>query len=509
MLAAVVAVTTLLALVRALHLRTTYNKQTSVQTSTTEAASVATSAAAAVADIEDLAGDSAHTATAAASTLAAQAMRVMLQQQYTPQELWCLNKAVHTKVKRTAPVNVGITADTPTATVLALLLRNAVQHVHISGFDLPELTVRALLSVIGYHRRPHTAHPRAEQWQCPQSVTLADLSEDTLAAVANMLSPAVHTVCVAMTQPDYSVYSTFACTSSIRTLHLKNVAYGASFVMARQPQLTTLTYEGIGTYCLDLPGSVRSVTFKHVVAAGEQAFVPDLQRGITHVDMSESDITDQYSVPAIPDTVTHLMLPAEYTHDIGNLPSQLEVLDTGYKYNKALGVLPATLKQLYIRRRADDTQQYEHELGDLPDSLKVLHVANMTHSLGGLPNSLKVLKIDGSNFNHSLGTLPDGLVELDLSTAADFQQPLGILPASLQTIKLHNDYAHIDEICASTTAAVVIVTPTTIAIDTAGIDDSGNNWLRRAALTVATAAVSTALLYGARELLISYMLRSI
>jgi hypothetical protein len=57
-----------------------------------------------------------------------------------------------------------------------------------------------------------------------------------------------------------------------------------------------------------------------------------------------------------------------------------------------------------------------------------------------LPNSLKVLKIEGSNFNHLLGLLPDGLVGLDLSKAVDFQQPLGILPLSLQSIKLHDAY---------------------------------------------------------------------
>jgi hypothetical protein len=510
--AAAAVVTALLALVRALLKTCSHSKQSALdpqRTAVTRATSAATSetAAATAAEIEHR-GNTREATAAAASTLAAEAMSVMLQQQYLPQELWCVNKAVHAKVKHAAPVNVRITADTPTATALAVLLRNAVQHVHISGFDMPEMTVRVLQSAIARHSWPLIKHTKSAQWQCTQSVSFTDMDPDTVERIVEALSPEVHTISVALAQPDVAVYGKFRCTDSIRTLHLKNVPYGASILLTRQPQLTTLTYEGIGTYCLDLPDSVRSVTFKHVVAPGEQAFVPDLQHGITHVDMSESDITDQYSVPAIPDTVTHLMLPAEYTHDIGNLPSQLEVLDTGYKYNKELGVLPATLEQLYIRRRADDTQQYEHELGDLPDSLKVLHVANMTHSLGGLPNSLKVLKIDGSNFNHSLGTLPDGLVELDLSTAVDFQQPLGILPQSLQTIKLHSGYAHIDAVCASTTA-VVIVAPTTTGADTAGIADSGNKWLRRAALSVAAAVVSTALLYAARELLISYMLRSI
>jgi hypothetical protein len=512
--AAVTIITALLALVRALLRSRSHSKQSALdpqRTAATRATSAATSerAAATTAEIEH-SGDNREATAAAASTLAAEAMSVMLQQQHLPQELWCVNKSVHAKVKHAAPVNVRITADTPTATALAVLLRNAVQHVHISGFDMPEMTVRVLQSAIARHSWPLIKHNKLAQWQRTQSVSFTDMDPDIVERIVEALSPDVHTISVALAQPDVAVYGKFRCTDSIKTLHLKNVPYGASFrLLARQPQLTTLTYEGIGTYCLDLPDSVRSVTFKHVVAPCTQAFVPDLLHGITHVDMSESDITDQYSVPAIPDTVTHLMLPAEYTHDIGNLPSQLEVLDTGYKYNKALGVLPPTLRELYIRRRADDTQQYEHELGDLPDNLEVVHVANMTHSLGGLPNSLKVLKIDGSNFNHSLVTLPDGLVELDLSTAVDFQQPLGILPQSLQTIKLHSGYAHIDAVRASNTAVVVIVTPTTTGADTAGIADSGNKWLRRAALSVATAVVSKALLYAARELLISYMLRSI
>jgi FNIP Repeat len=205
--------------------------------------------------------------------------------------------------------------------------------------------------------------------------------------------------------------------------------------------------------------------------------------------MSESDITDQYGFPALPDTVTDLKLPAEYTHYIGNLPSQLEILDTGYKYNKALGVLPATLKELYIKCKADDTQQYEHDLGALPYGLKILHVANMTHSLGVLRNALKVLKIDGSNFNHPLGLLPDGLVELDLSTAGDFQQPLGILPAPLQTIKLHSNYRPLPDEHAA--AAVVVE-----AVIDESVHTNSAQWFKRAAATVAAAAVTTAVLYG-------------
>jgi hypothetical protein len=149
----------------------------------------------------------------------------------------------------------------------------------------------------------------------------------------------------------------------------------------------------------------------------------------------------------------------------------------------------------------------KHSLGTLPDTGEELHCANHSHELNLLPRSLKVLKISGSNFNHSLGLLPNGLIELDLSNAIEFQQPLGVLPQSLQCIKLHSSYAHIDEIRASTTAEVVIVTPTAAAVDTAS--SNSKKWFKRAAVAVATAAVTSAVLYGARELLISYMLRTI
>ena len=206
--AAVAIAAALIALVRMLLLRSVHSKHTAVQpTAGTGNMSTATSstAAAAAAESQPIA-DSEHSAAAAGTALASEAMSVMLQQQYLPQELWCVSRAVHAAVKNAVPVNVSITAETPTATALALLLRNAVQHVHISGFDLPDLTVQALLSVIGYHgyMKSRTAHPRAARWQCPSSA-LEDLAEDTLAAIANTLSPDVHTVRVTMTQPDVDV----------------------------------------------------------------------------------------------------------------------------------------------------------------------------------------------------------------------------------------------------------------------------------------------------------------
>jgi FNIP Repeat len=176
-------------------------------------------------------------------------------------------------------------------------------------------------------------------------------------------------------------------------------------------------------------------------------------------------LTEFYTLSDLPDTLTTLRLPEcarlSPPEAVVVVPQRLEVLDTGYSFNSPIGVLPPTLRELYMKRRAADTQQYEHELSELPYGLEVVHVANMTHglgvlpdtievlhctnhshSLGELPNSLKVLKIDGSNFNHSLGLLPDGLVELDLSKAVDFQQLLGVLPQSLKTIKLHAAYRH-------------------------------------------------------------------
>jgi FNIP Repeat len=292
-----------------------------------------------------------------------------------------------------------------------------------------------------------------------------------------------------------------------------------------------------GDCSINIPDSCRTVTFKHTAAPG--ALAPELPHGVTHVDLSESDITDQYSFSDLPDTVTKLQLPAEYTHHIGNLPTQLEYLDVGYKYNKALGVLPATLKQLYSKRKADDAQQYEHALDELPYSLEVVHVANMIfsvsvlpdtverlhctnhgHELGMLPASLKVLKIEGSNFNHPLGVLPDGLVELDLSTAVDFQQPLDLLPQSLQIVKLHSSYSPVHKhVLAAQPApqhAVVaaVVAPAAAVVEAVidgpvHVESTQSKWFKRAAAAVTAAAVTTAALYGVKLIVICYLLQSI
>jgi hypothetical protein len=228
----------------------------------------------------------------------------------------------------------------------------------------------------------------------------------------------------------------------------------------------------------------------------------------------------------------------------------------------------------------------EHCLGTLPDTIEVLHCTNHSHELGVLPTSLTWLKIEGSKFNHSLGLLPNGLVELDLSTAVDFQQPLGILPQSLQTVKLHSNYAYVHDLpqhilavaapavaaaafqhaiaaavaapqlavevlaaapqhaiaaevpalvaaaatavaaaepvaAAATAVAATIAEPTEVVaapmaaavllavIDNEPVQTNSTKWFKRAAVAATAAAVTTAMLYGAKLVVIWYLLRSI
>jgi hypothetical protein len=149
-----------------------------------------------------------------------------------------------------------------------------------------------------------------------------------------------------------------------------------------------------------------------------------------------------------------------------------------------------------------------HSLDVLPDTLEVLHCTNHSHSLDLLPSSLKVLKIDGSNFNHPLGLLPDGLLELDLSTAVDFQQPLGILPHSLQSIRLHSNYRPLPDehvLAAAPAPAEAVVVE---AVIDEPVHTNSTKWCRRAA-AVTAAAVTIAVLYGAKLMVICCLLQSI
>jgi hypothetical protein len=507
-----------------------------VETAAIEAAAAETetevaAAAAAIATYDTDVSSPSQACTIISSQIAREAMSVMIEQQYLPRELWCVSAAEHSTVKQYIPTKVNISAGMTAATMQSLLSRSTVQHVHFNGRNLSADVLAAVAagavgssgSSSGFTLFGSSVHTvtleNFEQWD----TTVVD-------QLFRRLPATVHTITLALEQPEPDsdeATRPVIGPRGVQTLHVKNL----QLCMAALPQtLTALHVEG--GYCtVNIPDSCRTVSFKHIAAPG--ALAPELPHGVMHVDLSESDITALADFPELPDTVTKLQLPSEFTHYIGNLPSQLECLDTGYKYNQRLGALPATLKQLYIKRKADDTQQYEHELGELPYGLEVLHVANMKHSigmlpdtlqilccsnhsheLGMLPNSLKVLKISGSNFNHPLGLLPDGLLELDLSATTGFQQPLGALPQSLKTIRLHPNYndqyddaeqipLHNDGDVLAIAAAADI---DAVAVMHEPLHSSAVKHCKRAAVA---AAVASAAAYSVKLLIISYLLRSI
>eukprot|EP00953_Heterococcus_sp_UTEX-ZZ885_P033579 17454-Heterococcus_DN1.PRE.1 len=374
-----------------------------------DTAAITTNQTGEVQHAQDISSSSQQACAIVSSQVATAAVNIMMQHLYLPRELWCVSKAVHSTVKQSIPVKVNVSAGITAAIMQSLLSRSTVQH--FNGRNLSADVLAALAAAVTPRRAAGSRSGFTLFGSCVHTVTLENFeqwSTRTVDLLFRTLPATVRTVTLALEQTEPQ--SDEVKRKCGRPLWRANAA--------REEPAAVHRRAAADTDSAPPPG----------------ALAPELPHGVTHVDLSESDIIDQYSFPDIPDTVTKLQLPAEYTHHIGNLPTQLEYSDVGYKYNKALGVLPATLKQLYIKRKADDAQQYEHALDELPYGLEVLHVANMTHSVGVLPNtverlhctnhshelgilpaSLKVLKIEGSNFNHLLGVLPDGLVQLDLT----------------------------------------------------------------------------------------------
>jgi hypothetical protein len=115
-------------------------------------------------------------------------------------------------------------------------------------------------------------------------------------------------------------------------------------------------------------------------------------------------------------------------------------------YTPILPALPAGLQVLRVDNvlciTQANTAAYPARF-HLPQQLEVLHIKHLHSWLGVLPDHLRVLHIESMTFNEPLGLLgllPPALEELDLSHAASFQQPLGVLPRTLKSIRLNSEY---------------------------------------------------------------------
>ena len=126
------------------------------------------------------------------------------------------------------------------------------------------------------------------------------------------------------------------------------------------------------------------------------------------------------------------------------LPSQLQHLSFGYRYNQPLspGVLPTSVTHLRL------SSCFNHPLqpGDIPEHVAHLHPGRyFDHPLlpGVLPTSLRVLILSDCCFHSfALGSLPDGLEVLAFDRNAEFQHTLqpGVIFASVEVVTMSQLY---------------------------------------------------------------------
>lgn len=126
----------------------------------------------------------------------------------------------------------------------------------------------------------------------------------------------------------------------------------------------------------------------------------------------------------LPATLKQLFLGHSFVHPLDEkvLPSSLRELHLGYKYDLPLCQIyfPPGLATLAL----GDKFQHEIKYGDLPDSLLTLIIGQHYNHRLILPSKLKTLRFkpDGS-FNVPLPHLPPTLTELDLGDAYTHQIP--------------------------------------------------------------------------------------
>ena len=61
---------------------------------------------------------------------------------------------------------------------------------------------------------------------------------------------------------------------------------------------------------------------------------------------------------------------SRFNHSLNNLPTNLEVLKIGWKFNQTLDFLPANLEKLIFYRNGD----FQKTLNNLPNKIKYLHL---------------------------------------------------------------------------------------------------------------------------------------
>lgn len=138
----------------------------------------------------------------------------------------------------------------------------------------------------------------------------------------------------------------------------------------------------------------------------------------------------------LPESVKLLCLGKEFTHNIDNLPNNLETLflNSSCEFNQSIDNLPQNLETLILGG------EFNQPINNLPLNLKTLMFwCKFNHPLINLPPKLENLVFIDKEFNHSIDFLPNTIKHLQFHESYD--KPLPNIPTSIEHLVIRNqDY---------------------------------------------------------------------
>lgn len=119
----------------------------------------------------------------------------------------------------------------------------------------------------------------------------------------------------------------------------------------------------------------------------------------------------------LPKNLKILNIPSFWNNPLLNLPTKLEVLYLGIKYNQSLDFLPESIKHIEFVEGC----KFNKPLHNLPSQLEHLNLQfqnKCTYTISNLPNSIKYLEI--GEYELEIGKLPTELIELAIASPVKF-----------------------------------------------------------------------------------------
>ncbi len=138
----------------------------------------------------------------------------------------------------------------------------------------------------------------------------------------------------------------------------------------------------------------------------------------------------------LPESVKLLCLGKKFTHNIDNLPNNLETLflNSSCEFNLSIDNLPQNLETLILGG------EFNQPINNLPLNLKTLMFwCKFNHPLYTLPAKLEHLVFIDKNFNYPINFLPNTIKHLQFHELYD--KPLPNIPTSIEHLVIRNqDY---------------------------------------------------------------------